>query len=114
MKICTCGGTMKRHAFIKSKSLADAVRYRCSKCRKCITVRGGQVVTKTGRPAIDSALCMDQLLFRLKAVAEEMQAVGCLMEYLAGFNSEMAQHGREMFGAGCIAQQWAGELEVDD
>ena len=40
MKTCECGGTLYRHG----ESYGGGQRYRCAKCKKCITVRDGQIV----------------------------------------------------------------------
>lgn len=48
MKTCNCGGKWWRHG---ENSSMNGQRYRCSKCRKCITVRNGKVSDpKPGRP----------------------------------------------------------------
>lgn len=51
MKTCTCGGQLYRHGKCANKPAETALRYRCLDCRKCITVRDGQVSTLRGRPA---------------------------------------------------------------
>lgn len=49
----------------------------------------------------------------LKVLAEKMKEIGTLMDYFGGFDSEMAEHGAELVGAGCIAEQWAKEIEQE-
>lgn len=45
MKLCDCGGKWYRHG----EAYGDGLRYRCSKCKKCITVRNGQIVSRKER-----------------------------------------------------------------
>lgn len=48
----------------------------------------------------------------LRRVSQEMINLGGNMDYYAGLrDSEMAQHGREMVGAGYIAESWADEMD---
>lgn len=41
MKTCQCSGTLYRHGTPQD---GNGQRYRCAKCKKCITVRDGQIV----------------------------------------------------------------------
>lgn len=52
-----------------------------------------------------------ELAAEIRRVAQEMINLGAQMDYFGGFHSEIAAHGREMLGAGMIAQQWAEEIE---
>lgn len=40
-------------------------------------------------------------------LALEMRTLGSAMDYYGGFNTEMSRHGRELFGAGLVAAEWA-------
>lgn len=37
--------------------------------------------------------------------------LGAAMDYYAGFDSEMALHGRELLNAGLMVQEWSQTLE---
>ncbi len=52
-----------------------------------------------------------ELAAEICRVAQEMINLGSQMDYFGGFDAEIATHGREMVGAGMIAQQWAEEIE---
>jgi hypothetical protein len=54
------------------------------------------------------------LVTELRRVGQEMIDLGAKMDYFAGFDSEIADKGRELLGAGMIAQQWAEEVEKCD
>ncbi len=55
-----------------------------------------------------------EIVQELRRVSQEMKDLGAAMDYYAGLNdAEMAQHGREMVGAGCIAESWADAIEGD-
>lgn len=57
MKTCPhCGGQLYRHETKPCKVVATAQRYRCSRCRHTVTVRGGEVSTLRGRPAKDAQM----------------------------------------------------------
>lgn len=47
-----------------------------------------------------------ELIRRLVALQEEMLEVGTAMDYYGGFDSAIAQHGREMVGASGIVSSW--------
>lgn len=47
---------------------------------------------------------------RISAVARTMMEIGIDMEYYGGF-SHWAQRGKEMFGAGLMAREWAQEIK---
>ena len=49
------------------------------------------------------------LLSRLR----KMQDLGAAMEYTAGFDGAMAEHGKELLGAGLIASGWANAIEEE-
>ena len=51
-----------------------------------------------------------ELATELRRVAQEMINLGANMDYYGGFDDEIARHGREMVGAGMIAQRWAEEI----
>lgn len=53
-----------------------------------------------------------ELIQRLRDMAGDMINLGADMEHYGGF-SEIAQHGREMIGAGHIANEWADDIEGD-
>ncbi len=46
MKTCPCGGAWHRHGLPQD---GDGMRYRCKVCRKCITVRDGQIVNPAAK-----------------------------------------------------------------
>jgi hypothetical protein len=48
---------------------------------------------------------------RLRLLSQQMQDLGAAMEYTAGFDGEMAEHGKELLGAGLIASGWAAAIE---
>lgn len=48
---------------------------------------------------------------QLKVLAERMKALGEAMKQHS--NTEMQKHGAELVGAGCIAEQWAKEIEQE-
>ena len=48
---CECGGVLYRHGQCANKPTETAHRYRCRDCRKCVTVRNGEVSTLRGRPS---------------------------------------------------------------
>ena len=54
-----------------------------------------------------------EIVNELKVLAEKMKEIGTLMDYFGGFDSEMAEHGAELVGAGCVAEQWAKEIEQE-
>lgn len=47
-------------------------------------------------------------------LALEMQTLGSAMDYHGGFNTEMSRHGRELFGAGLVAAEWANDIRIAD
>jgi len=54
------------------------------------------------------------LVTELRRVGQDMIDMGAKMDYFSGFDSEVADKGRELLGAGMIAQQWAWEIEKCD
>ena len=48
---------------------------------------------------------------RLRLLSQQMQNLGAAMEYTAGFDGAMAEHGKELLGAGLIANGWATAIE---
>jgi hypothetical protein len=50
---------------------------------------------------------------RLKALQAEMSEVGILMEYYGGL-SEVAQHGKELYGAAMMMKTWIEGMEDDN
>ena len=50
----------------------------------------------------------------LKDLSVRMIDIGAEMEYTAGFNAEMAAHGRELVGAGMIASDWADKIKESE
>ena len=55
-----------------------------------------------------------ELIARIRALADEMREVGAALDYFGGFDSEVAEHGREMIGAAGIAEGWAEGMENHD
>ena len=47
----------------------------------------------------------------LRDLALEMQTLGAAMDHYGGFDVEMSQHGRELFGAGLVAAEWAKHIK---
>ena len=47
----------------------------------------------------------------LRDLALEMRTLGTAMDYYGGFDTEMSQHGRELFGAGLVAADWAKHIK---
>ena len=47
----------------------------------------------------------------VRRVSREMIELGSRMDYYGGLDSEIVEHGREMLGAGLMAQRWADEIE---
>lgn len=56
---------------------------------------------------------LQQIIAALRDLSERMKTVGAAMEYYGGFDGAMAQHGKEMVGAGMVADTWADGLERD-
>ena len=50
---------------------------------------------------------------RLRLLSEQMQELGAAMEYTAGFDGAMAEHGKQLIGAGWIAVGWAAAIEEE-
>ena len=50
---------------------------------------------------------------RLRLLSQQMQDLGAAMEYTAGFDGAMAEHGKELLGAGLIASGWAKAIEEE-
>ena len=50
---------------------------------------------------------------RLRLLSEQMQELGAAMEYTAGFDGAMAEHGKELLGAGLIARGWSAAIEKE-
>ena len=50
---------------------------------------------------------------RLRLLSQQMQDLGAAMEYTAGFDGAMAEHGKELLGAGLIANSWAKAIEEE-
>lgn len=48
---------------------------------------------------------------RLRLLSQQMQDLGAAMEYTAGFDGAMAEHGKELLGTGLIASGWAKAIE---
>ena len=54
-----------------------------------------------------------QIANRLRLLSQQMQDLGAAMEYTAGFDGSMAEHGKELLGAGLIASGWATAIEEE-
>ena len=54
-----------------------------------------------------------EIAHRLRLLSEQMQDLGAAMEYTAGFDGAMAEHGKELLGAGLIANSWATAIEEE-
>ena len=54
-----------------------------------------------------------EIAHRLRLLSEQMQDLGAAMEYTAGFDGAMAEHGKELLGAGLIASGWAAAIEEE-
>ena len=54
-----------------------------------------------------------EIAHRLRLLSEQMQDLGAAMEYAAGFDGAMAEHGKELLGAGLIASSWAAAIEEE-
>jgi len=59
----------------------------------------------------EKSMTRTELVSELRRVSGEMINLGANMDYFGGFYAEIAAHGREMLGAGMIAQHWAEEIE---
>lgn len=53
-----------------------------------------------------------QIAKQLRKLSKLMTTLGVAMDYYGGFG-EIAQHGREMVGAGEIARGWARGIEAE-
>lgn len=53
-----------------------------------------------------------KLVSSLRALAIQMREVAVEMEYYGGF-SVIAHHGKELFGASCLALEWADAIAED-
>lgn len=49
---------------------------------------------------------------QLRWLSEHMLDIATSMEYYGGFNTEMAQHGRELAGAAAICKAWAERIDA--
>ena len=54
-----------------------------------------------------------EIAHRLRLLSQQMQDLGAAMEYTAGFDGAMAAHGKELLGAGLIANSWAAAIEEE-
>ena len=52
-----------------------------------------------------------EIAHRLRLLSQQMQDLGAAMEYTAGFDGAMAEHGKELLGAGLSASGWATAIE---
>ena len=52
-----------------------------------------------------------EIAHRLRLLSQQMQDLGAAMEYTAGFDGAMAEHGKELLGGGLIANSWATAIE---
>lgn len=52
-----------------------------------------------------------QIITALRDLSERMKTVGASMEYHGGFDGRMTARGREMVGAGIVAEAWADSIE---
>ena len=52
-----------------------------------------------------------EIAHRLRLLSQQMQDLGAAMEYTAGFDGAMAEHGKELLGAGLIASGRATAIE---
>jgi hypothetical protein len=52
-----------------------------------------------------------EIAARLRALSEEMAFIALAMDYYGGL-AALAQHGKELAGAGVIAREWADEIEA--
>ena len=83
------------------------------------------VMTGTGVVYIEEVISMlstptppkderPDIVSTLKDLSVRMIDIGAEMEYTAGFNAEMAAHGRELVGAGMIASDWADKIKESE
>jgi hypothetical protein len=49
----------------------------------------------------------------LKELAEKMKSIGIAMDYFGGFNTEWAERGAELLGAGYQVDQWVEEIDEE-
>ena len=54
-----------------------------------------------------------EIAHRLRLLSQQMQDLGAAMEYTAGFDGAMAEHGKELLSAGLIASGWATAIEKE-
>ena len=54
-----------------------------------------------------------EIAHRLRLLSQQMQDLGATMEYTAGFDGAMAARGKELLGAGLIANSWADSIEEE-
>ena len=54
-----------------------------------------------------------EIAHRLRLLSQQMQDLGAAMEYTAGFDGAMAEHGKELLGGGLIANSWATAIEEE-
>ena len=64
-------------------------------------------------PPAQHVLPPKEIARHLRLLAEQMQELGAAMEYTAGFDGAMAEHGKELLGAGLIANGWADAIEEE-
>ena len=54
-----------------------------------------------------------EIVDKLKALAEEMVDVGTAMDYYGGMGTNMAKRGAELVSAGLITRDWAENIEAE-
>lgn len=62
-------------------------------------------------PPAKRVLTPKEIARRLRLLSEQMQELGADMEYTAGFDGEMADHGKELIDAGAKAIAWSHAIE---
>jgi len=55
-----------------------------------------------------------EIIKELRYLSKRMISCGVAMDYYGGFAPHVAEHGREMVGAGKIAAGWADEWEAEE
>jgi hypothetical protein len=53
-----------------------------------------------------------EIIEGLRQLSVDMVEIGTEIEYYYGFNP-LSEHGREMIGAGYLANEWADEMEKE-
>ena len=95
-----------RHEWTSNYDYMDAAQEVEDRIAELEAQLSSQIAAATP-PAAQHVLPPKEIARRLRLLSEQMQELGADMEYTAGFDGLMAEHGKELLGAGLIARGWA-------